>query len=175
MAAAEAGIAALLVFVAALLQVSLFASFDLTAGTPDLLLVTLAAVALLRGPIVGAGAGFLGGIVVDTATLGTLGLTSLVLTVTGYWLGRYGQTTGRDRPHAPLLAVLAATALYAVGASALHFVLGDAVSARVALGSALLPALVLNVLAAVPVYALTRRVLAPARPPERTREVSLLG
>ncbi len=173
--AADAVIAALLVFVAALLQVTVFASFDLTSGAPDLLLVTLASVAVLRGPILGAGAGFLGGLVVDTATLGTLGLTSLVLTVTGYWLGRYGETTGRDRAHAPLLAVVAATVLYALGASALHVVLGDAVSARVTLGTALLPALVLNALAGIPVYALTRRVLVPSRPAERTREVSLLG
>jgi rod shape-determining protein MreD len=137
--------------------------------------VTVAAVALLRGPTVGAGAGFLGGLVADTAALGTLGLTSLVLTAIGYWLGRYGETTGRDRAHAPLLGVFVATVLYAAGASALHFVLGDAVSARVALGGALFWALVLNTLAAVPIYALCRRLLAPVRPVERTREVSLLG
>jgi len=175
MTAGEAGLAALLVFVAALLQVTVFASFDVTAGAPDVLLVTLAAVAILRGPVVGAGAGFVGGLIVDTATLGTLGLTSLVLTVTGYWLGRYGETTGRDRAHAPVAAILAATLLYALGASALHVVLGDAVSARVTLGTALLPALVLNTVVGIPVYALTRRLLAPARPADRTREVSLLG
>jgi rod shape-determining protein MreD len=175
MSAAETGIAALIVFVAALLQVTLFASFDLTAGAPEVLLVAVAAVALLRGSIVGAGAGFLGGLVADTATLGTLGVSSLVLTVTGYWLGRYGETTGRDRPHAPVVAAFVATGLYAVGASALHFVLGDSVSARVALGSALLPALVLNTLVAIPVYALCRRVLVPVRRAEQTPEVSLLG
>jgi len=175
MQAAEAGLAALLVFVAGLLQVTLFASFDLTSGAPDLLLVTLAAVAILRGPIVGAGAGFLGGLVVDTATLGTLGLTSLVLTVIGYWLGRYGETTARDRAHAAVVAVVAATLLYSFGASALHFVLGDAVSARVVFVSALLPPLALNTLAGIPVYALVRRVLAPSQPTERAQEVSLLG
>ena len=175
MVAAEAAKVALLVFVAALLQVTVFASFDLTAGAPDVLLVTLAAVAFLRGPTFGAAGGFFGGLVADVATLGTLGVTSLVLTVSGYWLGRYGETTGRDRPHAPLIAVFVATGLYAVGAFALHFVLGDDVSARLALWHALVPALVLNVLAAAPVFALCRRLLAPTTAVERTREVTLLG
>jgi rod shape-determining protein MreD len=175
MAAADAAKVTLLVFIAALLQVTIFASFDVTGGAPDVLLVTLAAVAFLRGPIFGAAAGFFGGFVADVATLATLGVTSLVLTVTAYWLGRYGETTGRDRPHGPLLAVFVATGLYAVGAFALHFVLGDDVSATQALIRALLPALVLNVLAAAPVFALCRRVLTPATVAEHTREVTLLG
>ncbi len=175
MAAAEAGKVAFLVFVAALVQVTVLASFDLTGGAPDVLLVTLAAVALLRGPIVGAAAGFFGGLIADVATMGTLGLTSLLLTVTAYWIGRYGETTGRDRAHAPLVAVLVATALYGCGAFALHFVLGDDVSGRETFARALLPALVLNTLAAAPVFALCRWLLAPVRVTGRTREASLLG
>ncbi len=174
MTAAAAAKGAALVFVAALLQVTVFASFDLTGGAPDVLLVTVVTAALLRGPVFGATAGFFGGLVADVATLETLGLTSLVLTVTGYWLGRYGETTGRDRAHAPLLAVFVATALYMVGRFALHFVLGDVVTAR-ELGDALLPALVLNTLAAIPLFALCRRLLAPAPTAGRAREVSLLG
>ena len=30
---------------------------------------------------------------------------TLLLTLAGYWIGRYGETTGRDRGHAPFLAV----------------------------------------------------------------------
>jgi len=172
---ADVAKAAFLVFLAALLQVTVFASFDATAGSPDVLLVTLAAVSLLRGPVVGAAGGFFGGLVADVATLGTLGVTSLVLTVVGYWLGRYGETTGRDRAHAHLLAVFVVTALYAVGAFAVHFVLGDDVSAGFTLGRALIPALILNTLAAVPIFALCRRLLVPSRAVERVREVSLLG
>ena len=36
-------------------------------------------------------------------TLGTLGVTSILLTVAGYWAGRYGETTGRGRAYAPSL------------------------------------------------------------------------
>ena len=88
-----------LVFVAAILQVSVFSDVTILNGTPDLLLVTIICIALLRGPVVGAAAGFWGGLLIDTANLGTLGVTSLLLTVAGYWIGRYGETTGQ-RPHA---------------------------------------------------------------------------
>ena len=107
--------ALLLVFFAGLLQISIVAPIEVAGGSPDVLLVTLVAVALLRGPVYGALCGFFAGLIVDTATLETLGLTSLVLTVAGYWIGRYGETTGRDRSHAPLLSVVVITVLYSLG------------------------------------------------------------
>ena len=99
----------MLVFVAAILQVSVFSDVTILHGTPDLLLVTIICVALLRGPVVGAVVGFWGGLLIDTANLGTLGVTSLLLTVAGYWIGRYGETTGRDRSHAPFVSVAVVT------------------------------------------------------------------
>ena len=52
--------AAAFVFVAAILQVSVFSDVIVLHGTPDLLLVAIICVALLRGPIVGAGDRLLG-------------------------------------------------------------------------------------------------------------------
>jgi rod shape-determining protein MreD len=166
---------AVLVFLVAVVQVSVVAPMQLAGGAADLLLVVLVAVALLRGAVVGATAGFFGGLVTDFANLETLGLTSLLLTIAGYWIGRYGETTGRDRRHAPLVSVLVVSVLYAFGSILLHGVLGATVDVRYALGTALLPAVFLNVLLAVPVYALCRRLLPVRRRPERAREVSLLG
>ena len=112
------------VFVAALLQVTIVSSLDVFGGTADLLLVTLVSIALIRGSVVGAAAGFGGGLLVDAATLGTLGANALLLTIAGYWAGRYGETTGRDRAHAPLLAVGVITIGFAVAGFALYFMLG---------------------------------------------------
>ena len=117
--------AAVLLFVAAILQVSIFSQVHVLGGVPDILLVTLVAVSLLRGAIFGAVGGFFAGLLVDTATLGNLGLTSLVLTVAGYWIGRYGETTGRDRGHAPFTSVAVVTVLYSFGLLIVHFVLGE--------------------------------------------------
>jgi rod shape-determining protein MreD len=166
--------AAALVFVAAILQVSIFAQIHIFHGVPDVLLVLLVAVALLRGSVVGAGAGFFAGLLVDTASLGRLGLTSLVITIAGYWIGRYGETTGRDRAHAPFLSVAVVTILYSFGLLFVHFVLGDRAPAGPMLRG-LVPSIVLNLILTAPVYALLRRVLRPFDRSDLATEVQLLG
>ena len=174
MSAVDSGKLALLVFAAVVLQTSIVSSLDIRGGAPDLVLVLLVCVALLRGAVVGAAAGFVAGLLVDMGTLQTLGVTSLLLTVAGYWAGRYGETTGRDRAHAPTAAVFTMTVLATVAGYALHFLLGDAVSARFVFVDTLLPTVVMNVLLAVPVFALCRRVLPGAQRAECIREVRLL-
>jgi rod shape-determining protein MreD len=164
-----------LVFMAGILQVTIFSDIDILSGYPDVVLLTLVAIALLRGSIYGAGAGFAAGLLVDTANLATLGVTSLLLTLAGYWIGRYGETTGRDRAHAPFVSVAVATILVQFGALFLHYMLGDQVSARTVLVEALPPKVALNLLLTLPVYALVRRVLALASQPETATEVRLLG
>jgi rod shape-determining protein MreD len=163
-----------LLFVAAIMQVSIFAQVHILGGMPDVLLVMLVAVALLRGAIVGAVGGFFAGLLVDTATLGQLGLTSLVLTIAGYWIGRYGETTGRDRFHAPFLSVAVVTILYAVGLLLVHFVLGERAPAG-AVFRGLLPAIALNLIVTAPVYSLVRRLLRPFDRSDLATEVQLLG
>jgi rod shape-determining protein MreD len=164
-----------IVFVAAVLQATMLGAIDIGGGRPDLLLVAIVAIALARGTTVGAIAGFVGGLLFDLATFGTLGVTSLLLTLAGYWIGRYGETTGRGRTHAPLLSVLVMTIAYAVAAYVLHTILGDTVSARVALVDALFPALIGNLLLAVPVHALVGRMLRASERLERLPEIRLLG
>jgi rod shape-determining protein MreD len=166
--------AAVVLFVAAVAQVSIFSQLHVFGAVPDLLLVSLVAIALLRGSLVGAVGGFFAGLVVDTATLGTLGLTSLVLTLAGFWIGRYGETTGRDRAHAPFLSVAVVTVLYQLGLLVVHFVLGESAPAG-AVARSLFPAIVLNLILTAPVYALVRRLLRPANRQELTAEVQLLG
>src|SRR5262245_34698005 len=121
--------AGVVLFVAALLQLSVLTEYR-PFRTASIVLVALLSIALLRGSIFGAIAGFTIGLLLDTATLGTLGFTSLLLTVGGFWIGRYGETTARDRAHAPFLSVGVVTILYAFGSLALHFFLGEPAPAR---------------------------------------------
>jgi len=166
--------AAALLFVAAIVQVSIFSELHVFGAVPDVLLVSLVALALLRGSVVGAVGGFFAGLLVDTATLGMLGLSSLVLTLAGYWIGRYGETTGRDRAHAPFLSVAVVTVLYELGLLVVHFVLGESAPAGAVVRS-LIPAIVLNLIITAPIYALVRRLLRPAERDQLTAEVQLLG
>lgn len=174
MIALDAAKAAALLFAVVVLQVSVFSSLELLGARPDLVLVTVVAVALLRGPVFGAAGGFVAGLLVDTATLGTLGVSSLLLTLAGYWSGRFGETTGRDRGHAPFLSIAVVTVLFACASLMLHFMLGARPSARLVLIESLPATVLLNLVLAAPVYSLCGRLV---RPPERATlgEVRLLG
>ena len=172
---ADAVKAGAILFVAALVQVTVLNRLQILGGGPDLLLLALVGVSLLRGSLFGAAGGFCAGLVVDTADLGTIGLTSLLLTIAGYWIGRYGETTGRDRSHAPFLSVAVVTVAVSLGQLVLHFMIGDHVSARLVLLDALAPAIALNLLLTPPVYALSRRLFRPIGWGELSTEVRLLG
>jgi rod shape-determining protein MreD len=152
--------AGIVFFVAVVAQTAVVSAFEPGGGTADLVLVSLTAVALLRGAVFGAFVGFYAGFLLDTANLGTLGFSSLLLTLIGYWIGRYGETTGRDRAHAPLLAIAVVTILFALGSLGMNYLLGEPVSARSGLVDALPVQIVLNLLLTVPVYALCRRLFA---------------
>jgi rod shape-determining protein MreD len=165
--------AALLLFVAALLQLAVLTDYS-PFRTSSIVVVALLSLALLRGSVFGAVAGFATGLLLDSATLGTLGITSLLLTIGGFWIGRYGETTARDRFHAPYLSVAVVTALYSFGELVLQFVLGEpAPAGLVAHGLPL--GLLLNLLLTLPVYALIRRLFPPLELGDRVREVRLLG
>lgn len=161
--AVKAGVTLLL---AALVQVSIVGWIEVAEGHPDVVLVVLVAVALLRGPIVGAAGGFWAGIVLDTAALETFGLTSLLLTLVGYWAGRFGDVTTRSSAHPPLIAVALATLGFAFGSAILHFMLGESISAGHFFAGVLVPSLALNMLLAYPLYGLCRRIFPP---PTRVR------
>lgn len=161
-----------LLFVVVVVQLSIVSSIVILTGRPNLLLVTVVCVALLRGATFGAGAGFCAGLLADTGVFGTLGFTALLLTLAGYWTGRYGETTGRDRAHAPLLSIAVITFLYQVAALILRFMLGQHAPAGHVFAT-VFPTVALNLVLTLPVYALTRRLLRPRE--WAPREVRLLG
>jgi len=164
---------ALLVFVASIVQVAAVSGMRLLGAEPDLLLVTIVSVSLLTGSITGAVAGFAAGLLVDVMTLGTLGTTSILLTLAGYWAGRYGETTGRGRAYAPPLAAFAITLFAGIGGVALHFLLGQPVSAHSALVSAL-PSAILAAGLIYVVHPISRALLASTQRFERSRQVEIV-
>lgn len=166
--------ASLLVFFAAMLQTVIVSSLVIGGGTPDVLLVVVVALGLVRGPVPGAVFGFTGGLIVDLVTLDTMGITSLVLTLAGFWAGRYGETTGRERRFAPVIAVGAITLAAGFFGYVLHYMLGEEVVARHALVTALMPAFVLNLVLALPLYALVRRVVGEGERADASSEVEVL-
>jgi rod shape-determining protein MreD len=159
-----------LMLFAALVQVSLASTIEVAEGHPDVVLVLVIGIALLRGPVFGAVVGFWAGLVLDIASLETLGLTSLLLTLAGYFAGRLGDVTTKSSAHPSLVAVALGTIGFGLGSAVLHFMLGSTISAGEFFVGVLLPSLALNLLLAYPLYGLCRRIFR-AEPRER-REVS---
>ena len=166
-AAKAVGLLVLLV----LLQVTIVTPIEVASGHPDLVLVFLVSLALLRGPMLGAVAGFWAGLLLDSAALAPPGVSSLVLTLAGYWAGRFGVATTRSSPHPPIIAVALATVWVAVGLTVVNFLLGQSVPAGELFGRVLLPTLALNVLITYPVYRLAERLFPVA--PRAGREAAL--
>jgi len=164
--------AALLLFFAVVIQLAIMAQVTILGGHPNLVLVAVVCIALLRGAVFGAVAGFSAGLLADTGVFGTLGFTALLLTLAGYWTGRYGETTGRDRAHAPIVSIAVITLLYQVAALVLRYLLGQNAPGS-AIFAGLVPTVALNLILTFPVYALTRRLLRPRD--WAPREVRLLG
>lgn len=163
-----------LVLVVAVIQVSIVSGVRVLGAEPDLLLLAVISIGLLRGSVVGSSAGFVAGLLVDVMTLGTLGVTSILLTVAGYLAGRYGETTGRGRAYAPSLTAFVVTILVALGGAMLNFMLGVPVASGEVLRS-VVPSAVLAALLILPVHRACRAVLgsgAPAGP--RLREVEVV-
>lgn len=161
-----------LLTLAALVQISIAEWIEVGEGHPDVVLVTLVAVALLRGPVFGAVSGFWVGLVLDTASFGTVGLTSLLLTVAGYWTGRFGELTTRASAHPLLIAVALGTVGVGLGSAVLHFMLGLTVPASYLFLGVLLPTLALNMLLAYPLYGLCTRIFPPQVPRIRREGVT---
>jgi cell shape-determining protein MreD len=99
----------------------------------------------------------------------------LILTLAGFWAGRYAETTGRDRRLAPVLAVGTITVLAGAFGFVLHYLLDEEVVARHALVTALAPALVLNLVLAFPVHALVRRIVGEGEREAPLHEVEVLA
>ena len=149
-----------LVLLAAIVQVSLAEWIEIGEAHPDVVLVTLVAVSLLRArPTAPCSASSPDSS--STPSFGTFGLTSLLLTVVGYWSGRFGEATTRSSAHPLLIAVVLASAGYTLGSAVLHFMLGLSIPASQLFLAVLLPGLAFNLILAYPLYALCARVLPP--------------
>ena len=152
--------AAVILVLAAIVQLTILNPLEAFDGSADLLLCTLVAVALMRGAAFGALAGFWAGLVVDTASLATLGLTSLLLVLVGYAVGWFGEATSSRSPQLArvTIAVLSATVVLFIGTALVTVLLDDAIAFGSSLLRALLPALLLNVLIAYPVFFVIRKL-----------------
>jgi len=135
----------------------------------DLSILLVGFVGLMCGSTLGAAAGFAVGMLVDLALVQTLGLTSLIFTLVGYWCGRLRELRDPQAALTPLLVGAGASAVSLIGYSVMEFMLGvDAPISFVLLRQIVLGILV-NAIVAAPMWVLVRRVLIGALPEDPRR------
>jgi rod shape-determining protein MreD len=155
--------------VAVLVQIAGVSQVTLLGVTADISPLVVASAGLLCGSVVGAVMGFWVGLLVDTALLQTLGVSSLVLLSVGYWAGRLREL--RDPAHAltPVAVGAAATAGAAVGFSLVQFLLGVDAPVSLLLLRNIVLTIAVNAALALPVYGVVRRALLPYLPDDPRR------
>jgi rod shape-determining protein MreD len=151
----------LLVLLGVVLQISGFAQIRVLGASPDITPLVVAAVALWGGSVPGAVTGFCVGLLLDLAIGQNVGSSSLVLSAVGYAAGRFGEL--RDPAHG-LIAIpvgAAATFGYLVAFATVSFMLELEASVSPLMVRDAIVTTLLNVLIAVPVFGLVRRVVRP--------------
>lgn len=113
-------------FLAFLIQVTLLSRLGLPGATPDLLVVSVVAIALAMGPIQGAFAGFLAGAIIDVSPPAdtVVGVNSIVYLAIGFVTGYIIDTRDRTVPGMIAMAGIACAAA-ALGTAALDAMLGS--------------------------------------------------
>jgi rod shape-determining protein MreD len=159
----------LLALVTVIVQIAGVSQISLLGVSADLTPLVVMSVGLLCGSIAGAVMGFAVGLLVDTALLQTLGVSSLILLTVGYLAGRLREL--RDPSHAltPVAAGAAATAIAAVGFSLMQFLLGIDSPVSFLLISDIIVTIIVNTILALPVYNIVRRVLLKFLPDDPRR------
>ena len=159
----------LLVFATVVLQQSAVSQVSIFGVSADLTPLVVVSVGLLTGSMLGAVTGFGIGLFVDLVLVQTLGVTSLLYIVIGYWAGRLREV--RDPAHGlvPLAAGAAATAIAGIGMALIQFLLGVDAPVSLLLVQQLFITVLVNTLIALPVYAVVRRIIRPALPDDPRR------
>jgi rod shape-determining protein MreD len=135
----------------------------------DLTPLLVAFVGLMCGSMLGALTGFAVGLLVDLALVQTLGVTSLIFTLIGYWAGRLRELRDPQAAVVPLIVGAVASGAAMVGYSIVEFLLGVDAPVSFDLLRQIVLEMVVNSVVALPIWALVRRTLEGGMPEDPRR------
>ena len=159
-------------------QTGVVSEVPLLGVNADLSPLLVAFVGLMCGSMLGALSGFAVGLLVDLALVQTLGVTSLILTLIGYWSGRLRELRDPQAALTPLLVGAAASAASMVGYSLMEFLLGVQAPVSLELLRQIVLGVIVNAVVSLPTWAVVRRSLQgglPEDPRRRRRRAYTTG
>jgi rod shape-determining protein MreD len=158
---------ALVGLLAILVQEGVLAEISIFGVSPDITPLVVMAIGLMCGSLPGAISGFGIGLFVDLVQVQTLGITSLLYIVIGYWAGRLRETRDLSHNLIPLALGALATLVSGLGMAIIQFLLGVDAPVSGLLFQQIFMTVLINTIIALPVYHAVRRLLrgaAPANP-----------
>jgi rod shape-determining protein MreD len=160
---------AVLVVVVVFFQIGVVSEVPVFGVAIDLSPLLVAFIGLLCGSTIGAVTGFAVGLLVDLALVQTLGVTSLIFTLIGYWCGRLRELRDPQATLTPLLVAVAASAVASVGYSLMEFLLGVDAPVSFELLRQIVLGVIVNTIVALPMWLIVRRSLEPGLPDDPRR------
>lgn len=163
-----ARLAALAVFVV-LFQIGVVSEVPVFGVSVDLTPLVVVFVGLLCGSTLGAVSGFAVGLLVDLTLVQTLGVTSLIFTLIGYWAGRLRELRDPQAVLTPLVVGAAGAAASLIGYSLIEFMLGVDAPVSLQLLRQVVLGVLVDTIVALPMWLLVRRALESALPEDPRR------
>jgi rod shape-determining protein MreD len=160
---------AALAVVVVFFQIGVVSELPVLGVNIDLSPLVVAFVGLLCGSTAGAATGFAIGLLVDLTLVQTLGVTSFIFTLIGYWSGRLRELRDPQAPVTPLIVGAVASAASLVGYSVMEFLLGVDAPVSLELLRQIVVGVVLNTVAALPTWMIVRRILEGGLPDDPRR------
>jgi len=145
-----------LVIVAVIVQTSVAPYLTVLGAKPDAAMVMVVCLAMMRGPVWGAAVGFAAGLLIDIALFQTMGISSFLFTLAGYFSGRYAEGVDPASWFPPIFIVFVSTLVVQTLHAVIMFLLGIEASVYFILLRIVLPTAVLNGLLAVPIFVVCR-------------------
>lgn len=159
----------LLALVAVVIQDAAISQITLFGVSADVMPLVVMSVGLLCGSMTGAVMGFGAGLLVDLLLVQTLGITSLLYLLIGYWSGRVRELRDPSHGLVPVAGGAAATAVAQIGMAMLQFLLGVNAPVSGLLVQQIFVTILINTLISLPVYAIVRRAIGGAVPEDPRR------
>ena len=156
-------------FVAVVVQESAVSQISIFGVSADVTPLVVMSVGLLCGSMTGAVFGFGTGLLIDLVLVQTLGVTSLLYIVIGYWAGRLRELRDPSHELVPLAGGALASAFAGLGMAVIQFLLGVDAPVSLLLLQQIFVVVLVNTLIALPVHALVRRIIRPVLPEDPRR------
>lgn len=108
-----------------IIQLAVISQFRFFGVVPDIIPVLVVSIGLLGGSSAGAATGFLAGFLVDLTLVQMMGVSSLLLTIAGYFAGRMRELYDPVHPLTSSAVGASATIFFTIGFGIMQFSLGQ--------------------------------------------------